>query len=95
MIMINKAIILNPKQAYFYNNRGLYQLFLNELEKGLEDINYSLKQNPKNLFAFRNKGIYHYFKGEKDLALRYLTEVFEKDPNMDLVKEYLEKTKNL
>jgi lipoprotein NlpI len=88
---IEKSIKLNPKEAFFYNNRGLYLIYLGEHEKGLEDINYSLKQNPKNLYAIRNKGIYYFYKDQKELALSYFEEVYEKDPEIELVKEYIAK----
>ena len=91
MVWIEKAISLNPKEAFYFNNRGLYHLYLGEYEKGLEDINYSLKQNPKNLYAIRNKGIYYFYKGQKDLALTYFDEVDKKDPDMEMVKEYISK----
>lgn len=92
---VEKAIQINPRQAYYYNNRGLYKLYKENLDEGLEDINYSLKQNPKNLFALRNKGIYYVMKSERELALRYLKEVAEKDPEMELVEIYLQKAQAL
>lgn len=73
----------------------MYKLYKENLDEGLEDINYSLKQNPKNLFALRNKGIYYVMKSERELALRYLKEVAEKDPEMELVEIYLQKAQAL
>lgn len=92
---VERAIQTNPREAYYYNNRGLYKLYIGQLNEGLEDINYSIKQNPKNLFALRNKGIYYVMNSERELALRYLEEVFQKDPEMELVSLYLEKAQAL
>lgn len=92
---VEKAIELNSGQPYFYNNRGLYQLYLGRLEDGLADINLSLKQDSRNLYALRNKGIYYVMNGDKELAINYLEDVVEKDPNIPLIQEYLERAKNL
>ncbi len=67
--------------------------FLGDLEKGLEDINLSLKQDSKNLYALRNKGIYYEMVGQKELALKYLQDVFESDKDLPLTEEYLKKAK--
>src|SRR5690606_3858465 len=89
--LVQQALEHNSSQPYFYNNRGLYQLYLGNLEEGLEDINLSLHQKIRNLYALRNKGIYYAMMGEQELALKYLEEVHELDPNMPLVTAYLEK----
>jgi tetratricopeptide (TPR) repeat protein len=86
---VEKALEVNPREPYYYNNRGLYRMFLGNLEGGIEDINYSLKQDSKNLVALRNKGIYYTKKGQKEMALSYLNDVYAKDPDMDLLQEYL------
>jgi Tfp pilus assembly protein PilF len=38
---VEKAIALDNRQAYFYNNHGLYLLYSNQLEEGLALINQS------------------------------------------------------
>lgn len=88
---VEKAIALNKGQAYFYNNKGLYLMYLGELEEGLDLINQSLKMDPNNPYALRNKGIYYVLKEDKVTALQFLTELNENYPEMDLVKEYLQK----
>lgn len=92
---VQQAIALNSSQPFFYNNRGLYQLYLGKLEEGLEDINLSIKQNSNNLYALRNKGIYYSMTGNEELASKYLQEVFDRDPDLPLTGEYLEKLGDL
>ena len=88
---VEKAIELDNRQAYFYNNKGLYLLFTDRLEEGLSLINQSIQMDPKNPFALRNKGIYYVLKGDKVSALDYLNEISQDYPEMELVQEYLQK----
>ncbi|MEP0712445.1 MAG: tetratricopeptide repeat protein, partial [Algoriphagus sp.] len=92
---VEKAISLNNSQAYFYNNKGLYLLFLDQQEEGLALINQSIQMDEKNPFALRNKGIYYVMQGDRVSALQYLVELNQNYPDMDLVKEYLEKAQAL
>jgi Flp pilus assembly protein TadD len=92
---VDKAITLNNRQAYYYNNKGLYLLYLGRLEDGLELINQSIKMDAKNPFSLRNKGIYFVMKGDKISALSYLNELMGDYPEMDLVKEYFDKAQSL
>ncbi len=88
ILFVNKAIQLQPRQPYYYNNRGFYKLMLENYDEALEDINFSIKQDPKNLYALRNKGIYYVLTDQKELAARYLDEVFDKNPEMELLADY-------
>src|SRR5690606_41529399 len=88
---VQQPLVVNASLPYFQNNRGLYQLYLGNLEEGLEDINLSLKQNSRNLYALRNKGIYYAMTHDNELALKYLQDVQDRDPDIPLVKDYLEK----
>ena len=92
---VEKAIALDNRQAYFYNNHGLYLLYLNQLEEGLALINQSLAMDSKNPFALRNKGIYYTLNGDKVSALSYLEELAISHPDMDLVQDYLAKARAL
>ena len=92
---VEKAISLDKSQAYFYNNKGLYLLFLDQEEEGLALINQSIKMDANNPFALRNKGIYYVMQGDKTSALQYLVELNRNYPEMDLVKEYLQKAQAL
>jgi len=92
---VEKAITLDNRQAYFYNNQGLYLLYLNQLEEGLTFINQSLAMDNKNPFALRNKGIYYTLTEKKIEALSFLEELAISYPEMDLVQEYLIKAKAL
>jgi len=92
---VEKAIKIDNQQAYYYNNKGLYLLFLDKPEEGLDLINQSIQMDPKNPFALRNKGIYYVMKGDKISSLQYLEELYKNYPEMDLLKEYLEKAQAL
>jgi Flp pilus assembly protein TadD len=92
---VEKAIALDNRQAYFYNNQGLYLLYLNQLEEGLTLINQSLAMDDKNPFALRNKGIYYALTEKKVEALSFLEELAVSHPEMDLVQEYLTKARAL
>ncbi len=92
---VEKAITLDNRQAYFYNNKGLYLLFLGQEDQGLELINQSIKMDPKNPFALRNKGIYYVMKGDKISAIQYLAELQRDYPEMELVEEFLAKAQDL
>jgi Flp pilus assembly protein TadD len=92
---VEKAITLDNRQAYFYNNKGLYLLFLDKKEEGLTLINQSIQMDPNNPFALRNKGIYYVMIGDKVSALSYLAELAKKYPEMDLLAEYLQKAQAL
>mgnify|MGYP006210288429 CR=1 FL=1 len=95
MTSVEKAITLDNRQAYFYNNKGLYLLFLGKPEEAISLINQSIQMDSKNPFALRNKGIYYVMKGDKITALQYLEELSKNYPNMDLVQEYYQKAQAL
>jgi Flp pilus assembly protein TadD len=92
---VEKAISLNNREAYYYNNKGLYLLFLGNKEEALDLINQSLQMNSNNPFALRNKGIYYVMTGDKISALSYLKELYEDYPEMDLLEEYYQKALEL
>jgi Flp pilus assembly protein TadD len=92
---VEKAITLDNRQAYFYNNQGLYLIYLNKLEEGLTFINQSLAMDDKHPFALRNKGIYYTLAGKKVEALSFLEELAVSHPEMDLVQDYLAKARAL
>jgi tetratricopeptide (TPR) repeat protein len=90
---VNIAIEINAENPFYYNNKGLYLIYLNQLDPAIENINFSIKLFPKNDYALRNKGIYYYYKKDFESAFKYLNDVYNKQPNMDLVIDYLEKIK--
>jgi tetratricopeptide (TPR) repeat protein len=92
---VDKAIELDAENPFYYNNKGLYLIYVNQLDLALENINYSIKLFPKNDYALRNKGIYFYYQKEYETANKYLTDVFQKYPEMEMVREYLSKIKEM
>ncbi|WP_332912851.1 hypothetical protein [Algoriphagus boritolerans] len=79
----------------FTITRGCICFFLDRPEEAIELINQSIQMDPKNPFALRNKGIYYVIKGDKISALQYLTDLATDYPEMELVKEYLQKAQDL
>jgi tetratricopeptide (TPR) repeat protein len=59
----NKAIALDPKYVFAYNNRGnLKADKLNDVRGALADYNQAISFDPKYVFAYNNRGILKYEK---------------------------------
>jgi tetratricopeptide (TPR) repeat protein len=67
---VNRALRIQPGDAYFLNNRGYVYLMMNDLPKAIEDINESIITDPYNGWAYRNKGIYFLKTSKVDEAIR-------------------------
>lgn len=87
--MVNKAILLDPKQSYFLNNRGFIFLSLKEMEKAEADINESISADPYNAWAYRNKGVFYLMKGDYPSAERLLKQSLDMDNFVDKIYFYL------
>ena len=81
--------IQTSSDPYYYNNRGYAYLLSGSLEKGMDDIKYSLLENDENPWAFRNKGIYHYLKDEWDQSEQSLRKSYMMDSTVNLTTYYL------
>lgn len=71
---------------YYYLNRGNLYLKKNQLDKALQDYNYSLKLNPEFLGCLTNRGICLFKLGKKDEACKDWKNAMEKEYNP--AKEY-------
>ncbi|BDD10985.1 hypothetical protein FUAX_34170 [Fulvitalea axinellae] len=89
---LDRALRLSPKFPYAMNNRGQAKLMLGDLEGGRQDVEESMKLDPENGFAYRNLGIYYFLKEDYAQALEHFRKCEEKDPEADLLKDYIEKT---
>lgn len=85
---INKALGTNPN-PYFYNNRGYFYLMLGKMEKGLEDISYSMVMDDRNPWVYRNKGIYYFLTEDYNNAEKMFLKCIELDPHIELSHYYL------
>ena len=86
---VNKAIELNPAEAYYLNNRGYIRLLMNQPDSAVLDIDESLAMNSRNSWVYRNKGIYYFQKGETQDALRLLKQSYDMDPFTENVASYI------
>jgi tetratricopeptide (TPR) repeat protein len=89
LFWVNKAIALQPNDAYFLNNRGYIYLLRDEIKKGEEDINKSMATEPYNAWAHRNKGIFYLKMRNFTSAIRLLKQAIEMDPYVEKVYVYL------
>jgi tetratricopeptide (TPR) repeat protein len=89
MIWIEKAIQLKPNDAFFRNNRGYIFIQMNELDKALEDINYSIASDPNNAWAYRNKGLYYLKQNDATNAIRLLAQALKIDAFIEDGQFYL------
>jgi Flp pilus assembly protein TadD len=65
----NKAIELDPKYTYAYNNRGDAYDDLGEYQKAIVDYNKAIELDPKYTYAYNNRGIAYYHLGEYQKAI--------------------------
>ena len=87
--LIEVALQISPKDAYFLNNRGYIRLLQNRLDEAEADINESLFIDPYNGWAYRNKGILYLNKKDYSSAERVLRQAMEIDPSIDRLYFYL------
>ena len=83
---LNRAIGLDPKLAFAYNNRGWAYYEKNLYDSALPDLNKALELDPKMTEAFMNRGLLFILTGKKDLAIADFKKVLEltKDPEVVL-----------
>jgi len=63
-----ELIILAPRNANGYCNRGISYGVLKEFDKAITDFNQAIAINPKYAEAFFNRGLAYYFTGDKKTA---------------------------
>jgi tetratricopeptide (TPR) repeat protein len=65
----NQALLLNPKYAEAFYNRGIAYYDKKEYDRAIADYNQALLLNPKDAEAFNNRGIAYELKGDKVKAI--------------------------
>ena len=73
----SKAIELDPKNAYAYNNRGLYKYHIQDKAGAIEDYNKAIELDPNNREAYFNKANYLFDLGNKSGACANWTKAGE------------------
>jgi len=86
---VNHALMLEPDQPYFLNNRGYIFLGLHLLDSAEADMNRSMSLDPYNAWVYRNKGIFHLQKGDAASAKRLLDQALSMDSFIDKIHFFL------
>lgn len=65
---INKLLVLDPKNAFAYSQRGVIKVKLNNEIEGLDDINKAIDLDPNDGGNYYNRGIFYYnlYNNEKN-----------------------------
>lgn len=85
------AISANPFFAYAFNNRGLCNIILGNMNAALEDLKTSARLDSENSFNRRNFGIYWLFRNKPSVALDELLIAQKMDPNTEHIHFWLGK----
>ena len=86
----NKAIELNPKYTYAYNNRGLAKVNLKDYRGAIQDYNKAIEINPNYADAYYNRGVAKIGLGQKNSGCLDLSKAGELGLAVayDAIKEY-------
>jgi tetratricopeptide (TPR) repeat protein len=75
-----KALEINPKYVYAYNNRGVTYDDKGNYDQAIADYTKALKINPKYVYAYYNRGIAYSNKGNYDQAIADYTKALKINP---------------
>ena len=77
---LNKAIALNNKDPFAYNNRGNAWNAMGDNDKAIADYNEAIRLDPKFAIAYYNRGRAWRAKGDYDKAIADYNEAIRLDP---------------
>ncbi|MEW6673939.1 MAG: tetratricopeptide repeat protein [Thermodesulfobacteriota bacterium] len=77
---LNEAIILDPKYARAYMNRGSAWNGKGDYDRAISDFNKAIELDPKLAHAYNNRGTTWYKKGNRDQAILDYTKAIELNP---------------
>ena len=78
---LNKAIKLNPNDAFAYNNRGTAYFGKGEFDRAIKDYNKAIELNLNDAGAYCNRGAAYLKKGTYDRAIEDLNKAIKLNPN--------------
>ena len=76
----DKAMGLDPENAWVYNNRGYDYYLLGKYEQAIQDYDKAIKLNPEFTFAYGNRGYAYFVLGEYERAIQDYNKAIEIDP---------------
>lgn len=77
-----KAIVLDPKYADAYNNRGICYKFQADYEKAIADYTKAIELKPNDAAAYVNRGVAYRHVGEPDKAIIDLDKALQLKPDL-------------
>jgi tetratricopeptide (TPR) repeat protein len=80
VLALNRAVILDPKDATVYRLRDAVYLAKGDLDRALSDFDEAMRDNPKSAIVHYFRGKIYYAKGNFDLALTAFKEAIRLDP---------------
>ena len=80
MADFDKAIQLDPKQAYAFSNRGRLYQAKNEYERAVQGYTKAIQLDPRRTADYRGRGYIFYLMGFTDLAMADLDRAIELAP---------------
>ena len=75
-----KAITLDRRYAWAYNNRGIAYRKTGEYERAIRDFDRAIELDPQYALAYGNRGVAYREKGEYDRAIRDCDSAIKLDP---------------
>ena len=86
----SKAIELNPKYYYAYNNRGLSHNGLKQYKLAIPDFDKAIELNPNYANAYNNRGWAYYCMKNYQQALKDFEKALELNQNHTKAKNHRE-----
>lgn len=76
----NRAIILDPNNHQFYNNKGIAMAQLGNLKAAIKDFHKALKLEPKDLQSYHNLGAAYAEMGKLNQAIELFSQALKFNP---------------
>lgn len=86
-----QAIVLNPKDYSFFNNRGVAYHAKGEFENAIADYSKAVELNPKHFSSFNNRGAAYEDLGLMEQAIEDYQKATELDPENKTAQTNLKK----
>jgi len=88
LLLLNKAIVINPKHADYYNNRGVAKFYLKDTSGALDDFNKAIFMKVNSAKTYYNRAnIMADQKKYKEAIEDYTKAIFYKPDYLDAIKK--------